>query len=202
MSKFNSIIFIILFLVFLYPITSILNPSLANHDPNKPNFIPDTYCDENGIWRDNTLYIYDETGPTGHTHVQDCPTGTRCEEDLIDVGAQIDKTASCQPIDPATTFKFDKGPDPAGLTQIEEVFKRVLQVSVGLAFVALLVVLVVASFKFLTSGGEPKAIASARDAMTWAFLGVLFLAIGWLVLLLIKEITGVDVTIFNVKILQ
>jgi hypothetical protein len=96
---------------------------------------------------------------------------------------------------------FDKGPAPAGLDQIEGIFSALVKASTGLAFVAVLVILVVASIKFLTSGGEPKAIASARDAIVWALLGILFMAIGWLVLQLIHVFTGVDVTIFNVKIL-
>lgn len=93
------------------------------------------------------------------------------------------------------------GPPAAGLTQIEEMFRQVIQVSVGLAFVALVVMLVIAGIKFLTSGGDPKAVNSASMTVTWALLGILFLAIAWLILLLIKTFTGIDVTTFNIKTL-
>mgnify|MGYP001607983188 CR=1 FL=1 len=93
------------------------------------------------------------------------------------------------------------GPPEAGLTQIEDTFKNAISVSVGLAFVALVVVLIWAGIKFLTSGGEAKALQSATQTVTWALLGILFLAIAWLVLLLIKIFTGIDVTTFNIQVL-
>ncbi len=93
------------------------------------------------------------------------------------------------------------GPPEAGLTQIEDLFKQVISVSVGLAFIALVVMLVIAGIKFLTSGGETKALQSASMTVTWALLGILFLAIAWLILLLIKTFTGIDVTTFNIKTL-
>lgn len=93
------------------------------------------------------------------------------------------------------------GPDPAGLNQIEDLIKQLLTVSVPLAFVVLLVMLLWAGIKFLTSGGEPKALQSASQTVTWALLGMLFLIIAWLVLKLIEAFTGVQVTVFNVRIL-
>lgn len=93
-------------------------------------------------------------------------------------------------------------PDPAGLDQIEQVFTNVISVVVGLGFVTLLVMLVWAGFKYLTSGGEPKAIQSAHQTVTWALLGVVFMAIAWIVLQLIHAFTGIDVTIFNIKVLN
>ncbi len=96
---------------------------------------------------------------------------------------------------------FNGGPPPAGLDQISGLFTAIVKAATGLAFVAVLVILVVASIKFLTSGGEPKAVASARDAVTWALLGILFMAIAWLILQLIQAFTGVKVTIFDIKVL-
>lgn len=90
---------------------------------------------------------------------------------------------------------------PAGLQQIEDVFKNVISVVVGLGFMAMLVMLITAGIKYLTSGGEPKAIQAAHNTVTWALLGVIFMAIAWLILQLIKVFTGIDVTIFNVKVL-
>ena len=93
------------------------------------------------------------------------------------------------------------GPDPAGLDQIEQVVTRVIQVVVGLGFIALLVMLIWSGFKFITSGGEPKALQSARQTFIWAILGVLFMAIAWLILLLIQNFTDLPVAIFNIKTL-
>jgi len=94
------------------------------------------------------------------------------------------------------------GPLPAGINELESLYKYFIQIIVGLSFVALVVVLVWAGIRFLTSGGEAKAIQAAGQTITWALLGILFLIIAWLILLLIKAFTGVDVTIFNVKVLM
>lgn len=81
----------------------------------------------------------------------------------------------------------------AGLTQIENLFRQFINISVGAAFVALVVMLVWAGVRFLTSGGDAKALQSAGMTITWAILGMLFLVIAWLVLQLIAAFTGLDV---------
>ena len=91
------------------------------------------------------------------------------------------------------------GPGPAGVPLIEYMFARVVCVSVPLGYIALLVILVIAGFKYLLSGGEPKAISSAHQTVTWGILGILSLAIAWLVLLLIQNFTGVKVTGFSLS---
>ncbi|MCL5784434.1 MAG: pilin [Patescibacteria group bacterium] len=88
------------------------------------------------------------------------------------------------------------GPGPAGLQQLQELIQRLINLSVGLAVIALTVMLVVGGIKYLTSGGEPKAISSANSTLTWALLGFLFLILAWLVLKLIEAFTGVPVTKF------
>lgn len=93
------------------------------------------------------------------------------------------------------------GPDPAGLDKIEDIFKNIVSMAVGFGFVGLLVLLVWAGIKYLISGGEPKAIQSAHQTVTWALLGIVSMAVAWIILQLIKAFTGIDVTIFNVKVL-
>ncbi|MDP3974082.1 MAG: hypothetical protein Q8P92_04625 [Candidatus Daviesbacteria bacterium] len=93
------------------------------------------------------------------------------------------------------------GPDPAGLQEIEQLFINLISVVVGLGFIALLVLLVWAGFKYLTSGGDPKNVQAAHQTVTWALLGVLFLAIAWLILQLVAAFTGLPVTIFNINAL-
>lgn len=90
------------------------------------------------------------------------------------------------------------GGGPAGIPLIEYMFARVVCVAVPLGYIALLVVLVIAGIKYLTSGGEPKAVQAAHQTVTWGLLGILFLALAWLILLLIQNFTGVEVTKFNV----
>lgn len=94
------------------------------------------------------------------------------------------------------------GPNPAGLTAIEELFGRIISLFVGLAFIALLVVLVWTGIRYLTSGGEPKALQSASQSLTWALLGMLFLVIAWLVLQLLAAFTGIEaLKVFDIRTL-
>ena len=95
----------------------------------------------------------------------------------------------------------NSGPCPGGLAEIEKVVSSTISATVGLAFVASLVWLILAGFKYLTSGGEPKALQSAHQTASWALLGILFLAIAWLILQLIQAFTGVPVTIFDIRTL-
>ncbi len=90
------------------------------------------------------------------------------------------------------------GDCPAGLTELEGVFSNVIFVVVALGFIILLVMLLTAGFKYLTSGGEPKAVQAAHQTVSWALLGILFMAIAWLVLKLVFAFTGIDVTKFKV----
>lgn len=94
------------------------------------------------------------------------------------------------------------GPDAAGLTQFEGVFTNFISVIVGLGFIILVVMIVLAGFKYLTSGGEPKAVQQAHQTVTWALLGIVFMAIAWIILQLIHTFTGIDVTKFNIKVLE
>lgn len=100
-----------------------------------------------------------------------------------------------------TPAPLNFGPPPAGLNEIGQVFSGVISVMVGLGFIAMLVLLLTAGFKYLISGGEPKAVQSAHYAMTWALLGLVFFVVAWLGLQLIENFTGVPVTIFNIKAL-
>lgn len=93
--------------------------------------------------------------------------------------------------------------DAAGATQLEELFGRIVNISVAGAFMALVVVLVWAGIKFITSGGDSKALSQASQTITWGLLGILFLALAWLILQLIAAFTGIEaLKSFDIKIPQ
>lgn len=96
----------------------------------------------------------------------------------------------------SSVFAADLGPGAAGKDQLIQLVTRIINLSAEAAFTVLVLMLVYAGIKYLTSGGDPKAIGAASSTITWALLGILFMAIAWLFLLLIKNFTGVDVTKF------
>lgn len=93
------------------------------------------------------------------------------------------------------------GPSPAGLTELENLVANVISVIVALGFIAMLIMLIMAGFKYLTSGGEPKAIQTAHHTLSWAILGILLMIVAWILLQLIQAFTKIPVTIFDIKTL-
>lgn len=93
------------------------------------------------------------------------------------------------------------GPCPAGLDDFEKIVANVISVMVGLGIIAMLAMLVMTGIKYITSGGEPKAIQSANYTLTWALLGFLFFALVWIVLQLVESFTGLKLTTFDIKTL-
>lgn len=97
------------------------------------------------------------------------------------------------------TLAQEPNPGPAGIPQLESMFARVVCVSVPLGYTTLLVVLVITGIKYLVSGGELKAISAAHQSATWGILGIIILAIAWLILQLVQNFTGVKVTQFTLS---
>lgn len=85
---------------------------------------------------------------------------------------------------------------------LEVVFYRILNIIVSLGVLALFVMLVVGGFKYLTSGGDQKATASAQQTMTYAIAGIALMAIAYLIFRIIEAFTGVKITIFEIPNIQ
>lgn len=87
---------------------------------------------------------------------------------------------------------------PVQLVDLEEVFKNVVNVVLGFAGIAFFVLLLVGGFKYMTAGGDPKAIDSAKKTLTSAIAGLLIVILSYLVLVFIGTFTGVDLTQFKI----
>lgn len=86
----------------------------------------------------------------------------------------------------------------ATLQDLEGLFSNVVNIILGIAGVTFFVLLLSSGFKFITSGGDPKALEGAKKTLTFAIGGLILIIASYLILVLIKEITGVDVTIFKI----
>lgn len=86
----------------------------------------------------------------------------------------------------------------ARISDLTCIFQRVVSYALGFAGIVLFVLLVTGGFKFITSGGDPKAVEGARNTITYAVIGLIVVIASFLILVLIYNITGVDVTKFNV----
>lgn len=88
--------------------------------------------------------------------------------------------------------------EPAAFAQLGDVFGNLVSAILGFAGITLFILLTVGGFKYITSGGDPKAVEGAKKTLTYAIGGLITLLLSYLILVLIKEITGVNVTEFNV----
>lgn len=85
---------------------------------------------------------------------------------------------------------------PAGLVEFQNLIQRFINLSVYLAFVIVTIMFVYGAIKFITSGGDPKNLQSARQTMLYAVAGLAFMVLGWIVIRLVSAFTGVDLTQF------
>ena len=88
------------------------------------------------------------------------------------------------------------------ISNLSCIFQNVVQVILGFAGIALFVLLIFGGFKYITSGGDPKAVESAKATLTYAIGGLIVILLAFLILVLISTLTGVDVTKFNIKLQQ
>lgn len=80
----------------------------------------------------------------------------------------------------------------ATIQGFECIFQNIIRILLPLLAIALFVMLVLGSFEWLTSSGDPKKLQKARSTMTYAIIGlVLFFGI-YFIFNLIKTLTGVS----------
>jgi hypothetical protein len=88
--------------------------------------------------------------------------------------------------------------DVAKLQDFEGVFENIVTVVLGFGGVVLFIMLLMGGFKFITAGGDPKAIEGAKKTLTYAIGGIVLVALSFLILRFISTFTGVDVTQFKI----
>ena len=81
---------------------------------------------------------------------------------------------------------------------LEGMFSGLIGSLLSLAGIALFVMILIGGFKYITSGGNPEAAASARRTITYAVIGLIVVAGAYLVLVIIEELTGAQVTEFTI----
>jgi len=85
---------------------------------------------------------------------------------------------------------------PNAICELADIFENLIGVVGAIAGVLLFVFLVIGGFSYLSSGGEPKSTESAKNTITYALIGIVFLLLAWFLLYFIQEFTGVKVTEF------
>jgi hypothetical protein len=86
----------------------------------------------------------------------------------------------------------------ATIKGLEWIFQNIVTSILSFAGIVLFILLIVGGFKYLTSGGNPESVASAQKTLTYAILGIVLIALSYLILVLIEYLTGANVTVFSV----
>ncbi|HTK03147.1 MAG TPA: hypothetical protein VL401_00010 [Alphaproteobacteria bacterium] len=88
----------------------------------------------------------------------------------------------------------------AKISDLEGIFKNVVSAALGFAGIVLFILLLSGGFKYITSGGDPKATEGAQKTITYAIIGLVLILVSYLILVLIQRITGVNITEFKVTL--
>lgn len=81
---------------------------------------------------------------------------------------------------------------------LENIFANVVSVAVALAGIVFLVMLITGGLTLITAGSEAPKAEAAKKTITYAIYGFVFVTLAFLLLQLIKNFTGVDVTQFKI----
>lgn len=84
----------------------------------------------------------------------------------------------------------------ATLKGVEDVFGNLVGALLALAGIALFIMLLIGGFKYLTAGGDPKSVESAQKTLTYAIMGLVLVALAYLILKFINVFTGANVLNF------
>lgn len=87
--------------------------------------------------------------------------------------------------------------DVAQLLDLSCYVSNILEAMIPLIGLISFIMILVGGFKILTSAGDAKGMASGKQTITLAVAGIALAIISWLILLLVKNVTGVDVTQFK-----
>ena len=78
----------------------------------------------------------------------------------------------------------------ATIRGFEGLFQNLIGALLGLGGILVFIMLLTGGFKYITSGGDPKKLESAKNTLTYAIGGVVAVALSYLVLRFIGVFTG------------
>ena len=80
--------------------------------------------------------------------------------------------------------------DVATIAGLECIVGNLLNVAITLIGLGVFAMLLLGAFRFLTSGGDPKAVEAAKGTITTAILGLIVAISAWFIINLIAQFTG------------
>ena len=90
--------------------------------------------------------------------------------------------------------------DVATIGSLTSLFKNAINGITAFTGIVLFIVIVMAGFTYLFSGGDAKQLEKAKHSFTYAIIGLVVIVCAYLILQLIGMFTGVNVTEFNLNL--
>lgn len=88
--------------------------------------------------------------------------------------------------------------DVATIQGLECLIANILTVFIALIGMAAFVMVVIAAFRYLISGGNTKGTEQARSTLMYAIIGIVVALSAFIILRLLSAFTGVDLTQFTI----
>ncbi|MDO8638582.1 MAG: pilin [Candidatus Daviesbacteria bacterium] len=77
-----------------------------------------------------------------------------------------------------------------GAEGINNLINKVVQLIYALAGIIFVFMIIISGLQWILSGGEKEAVAKARGRLTWAIIGIVVLALAFVIMRVIGQITG------------
>lgn len=87
--------------------------------------------------------------------------------------------------------------DAAQLSELPTYVGNVLTFIIPLVGLVSFIMVLVGGFRILTAGGSSEGIKKGSQTITFAVAGIALAILSWLVLVFVRNVTGVDVTNFQ-----
>ena len=86
----------------------------------------------------------------------------------------------------------------ATIKGIEAIFENVISIALAFAGITLFVMFLTGGFRYITAGGDAKAVEAAKGTLTHAIAGLVVLILAWIIIQFIEVLTGVRLSIFEI----
>lgn len=77
-----------------------------------------------------------------------------------------------------------------GALGINNLLSKIIQLIYAVAGVIFVFMVIISAVQWILSGGDKEAVGKARGRLTWAVIGIVFLALAWVIISIIGNITG------------
>lgn len=77
--------------------------------------------------------------------------------------------------------------------KLNDVLGKIIGFLTIIAALWFVIQIIIGGYQWISSGGDKHGVETARDKMTWAFVGLLVVVLGWVIAGLIGKMLGLDI---------